>query len=57
MATLNSVEIAKQIHRDVDRILKNLSVEDQEMVLKEAQSIVKSLKRIEQIASKVKVQK
>jgi hypothetical protein len=57
VATLSSVEITKQIHRDVDRILKNLSVGDQEIVLKEAQSIVKSLKRIEQIQSKVKVQK
>ena len=49
-----STEIAKQIHKDVDQILKGLSIEDQEIVLKEAHNIVESLKRIEQITSKVK---
>jgi len=49
---MSSVDAAKQIHKDVDRMLKGLSIEDQEMVLKEAHNIVESLKRIEQITSK-----
>ncbi|MEM3549898.1 MAG: hypothetical protein QXN87_06145 [Candidatus Bathyarchaeia archaeon] len=53
---MNSVETAKQIHEDVDQILRGLSIKDQEMVLKEAHNIVESLKRIEQITSKVKAQ-
>ena len=53
---MSSTEIGKQIHEDVDQILKGLSIEDQERVLKEAHSIVESLKRIEQITSKVKAQ-
>jgi len=53
---MNSAEIAKQIHEDVDQILRDLSIKDQEMVIKEAQNIVESLKRIEQITSKVKAQ-
>jgi len=53
---MNSAEIAKQIHEDVDRILRGLSIKDQETVLKEAHNIVESLKRIEQITSKVKAQ-
>ncbi|MCL6578647.1 MAG: hypothetical protein K6T73_04590 [Candidatus Bathyarchaeota archaeon] len=56
LVTVNSVEEAKQIHEDVDQIMKSLSVEDQEIVLKEAHNIVESLKRIEQITSKVKAQ-
>jgi hypothetical protein len=56
LVTVNSVEKAKQIHEDVDEIMKGLSVEDQEIVLKEAHNIVESLKRIEQITSKVKAQ-
>lgn len=51
---MGSAEIAKQIHEDVDQILKGLSIKNQEMVLKEAHNIVESLKRIEQITSKVK---
>ncbi|MEM3356571.1 MAG: hypothetical protein QW166_01955 [Candidatus Bathyarchaeia archaeon] len=51
-----SAETAKQIHEDVDQILRGLSIKDQEMVLKEAHNIVESLKRIEQITSKVKAQ-
>jgi len=51
---MNSVDIAKQIHEDVDKMLKGLSIEDQEIVLKEARNIVESLKRIEKITSKVK---
>jgi hypothetical protein len=53
---MNSAEITKQIHEDVDQILRGLSIKDQEMVLKEAHNIVESLKRIEQIKSKVKAQ-
>jgi len=56
MVTMSSVDVAKQIHKDVDRMLKGLSIEDQEIVLKEAYNIVESLKRIEQITSKVKAQ-
>ena len=50
---MSSVDIAKQIHKDVDQLLKGLTIEDQEIVLKEAHNIVESLKRI---ASKVKAQ-
>lgn len=53
---MTSVEATKQIHKDVDRLLKDLSIDNQEVVLKEAHNIVDSLKRIEQITSKVKVQ-
>jgi len=53
---MSSVDAAKQIHEEVDRLLKGLTIEDQEMVLKEAYNIVESLKRIEQITSKVKAQ-
>ena len=53
---MNSVNKAKQIHEDVDQIMKGLSIEDQEIVLKEASNIVESLKRIEQITNKVKAQ-
>lgn len=53
---MSSAEIAKQIHEDVDQILRGLSVEDREAVLKEAHNIVESLKRIGQITSKVKAQ-
>jgi len=53
---MNSVHVAKQIHKDVDLMLRGLSMEDQEIVLKEAHNIVESLKRIEQITSKVKAQ-
>lgn len=53
---MSSTEIAKQIHEDVDQILKGLSIKDQETVLKEAHNIIESLKRIEQITSKVKTQ-
>ena len=53
---MNSVNKAKQIHEDVDQIMKGLSIEDQETVLKEAHNIVESLKRIERITSKVKAQ-
>ncbi|MEM3581431.1 MAG: hypothetical protein QXQ64_09305 [Candidatus Bathyarchaeia archaeon] len=53
---MSSVETAKQIHEDVDQILRGLSIKDQEAVLKEANNIVESLKRIEQITSKVKAQ-
>jgi len=53
---MSSVDVAKHIHKDVDRMLKSLSIEDQEIVLKEAHNIVESLKRIEQITSKVKAQ-
>jgi len=53
---MSSVDAAKQIHKDVDLVLKGLSIEDQEIVLKEAHNIVESLKRIGQITSKVKAQ-
>ncbi|MEM2027199.1 MAG: hypothetical protein QXT30_05510 [Candidatus Bathyarchaeia archaeon] len=53
---MSSVDIAKQIHEDIDQTMRGLSVEDQEIVLREAQNIVKSLRRIEQIASKAKTQ-
>jgi len=53
---MSSVHIAKQIHKDVDHLLKDLSTDDQEVVLKEAHNIFDSLKRIGQITSKVKVQ-
>ena len=53
---MSGVNAAKQIHEDVDQMLKGLSIEDQEIVLKEAHNIVESLKRIEQITSKVKAQ-
>jgi len=53
---MNSAEIAKQIHEDVDQILRGLSIKDQETELKEAHNIVESPKRIEQITSKVKAQ-
>ena len=51
---MNSVDTVKQIHRDVDRLLKGLNPKDQETVLKEAHNIVESLKKTEQISSKVK---
>ena len=44
---MSSVDVAKQIHEEVERLLKGLTIEDQEMVLKEVHSIVESLKRIE----------
>ena len=44
--------MAKHIHGDVNRILRGLSIEDQEVVLKEAHNTVESLRRIEQITSK-----
>jgi hypothetical protein len=53
---MNSVEVAKQIHKDVDHLLKGLNPDDQETVLKEAYNIVESLRKIEQITSKVKAQ-
>jgi len=53
---MSSVDKAKQIHEDVDQIMKSLSIEDQEIVLKEAHKIVESIKRIEQITGKVKAQ-
>jgi len=53
---MSSVDVAKQIHEDVDKLLKGLSIEDQEIVLKEAHNMVESLKRIEKITSKVKAQ-
>jgi hypothetical protein len=53
---MSSVEVTKQIHKDIDRLLKDLSIDNQEVVLKEAHNIVESVKRIEQITSKVKVQ-
>jgi hypothetical protein len=53
---MSSVEVTKQIHKDIDRLLKDLSTDNQEVVLKEAHNIVESVKRIEQITSKVKVQ-
>jgi len=53
---MNSAEIAKQIHEDVDQILRGLSIKDRETVLKEAHNIVESLKRVEQITIKVKAQ-
>lgn len=53
---MSGVDVAKQIHKEVDRLLKGLTIKDQDMVLKEAHSIVESLKRIEQITSKVKAQ-
>ncbi|MGB9660057.1 MAG: hypothetical protein ACPLY9_06040 [Nitrososphaerales archaeon] len=53
---MSSVEKVKQIHEDVDQILKDLSIKDQEIVLKEVHKIVESLKRIERITSKVKAQ-
>lgn len=53
---MSSVDVAKHIHKEVDRMLKGLNIEDQETVLKEAHNIVKSLKRIEQVTSKVKAQ-
>jgi len=53
---MSSVDTTKQIHEDVDRILKGLSIENQEIVLQEAHNIVESLKRIERITSKVKAQ-
>ncbi|MEM2028389.1 MAG: hypothetical protein QXS05_03275 [Candidatus Bathyarchaeia archaeon] len=56
VAAVSSVDIAKQIHEDIDQTMRGLSVEDQEIVLREAQNIVKSLRRIEQIASKAKTQ-
>jgi hypothetical protein len=37
---MNSVEKAKQIHEDVEQIMKSLSVEYQEIVLKEAHNII-----------------
>lgn len=51
---MSSVDIAKQIHEDIDQIMRDLSVEDQEIVLKEAQNIIRSLRRIEEVISKVK---
>ncbi|MEM2913437.1 MAG: hypothetical protein QXR06_03735 [Candidatus Bathyarchaeia archaeon] len=51
---MSSVDIAKQIHEDIDQIMRSLSVEDQEIVLKEAQNIIMSLRRIEEVISKVK---
>jgi GTP cyclohydrolase I len=54
MVTMKSVDTAKRIHKDVNQILKGLNIENQEIVLKEAHNIVESLKRIEQITSKVK---
>jgi hypothetical protein len=56
VVAMSSVDMAKQIHEDVDQIMKDLSIEDQEIVLKETHNIVESLKRIEQITSKVKAQ-
>jgi hypothetical protein len=42
---MNNVNKAKQIHEDVDQIMKSLRIEDQEIVLKEAHKIVESLKK------------
>lgn len=43
---MSSVDATKQIHEDVDQMLRGLSIKDQEIVLKEANKIVESLKRI-----------
>ena len=51
---MNSVDTAKQIHKDVDRLLKGLSLQEKKIVLKEAHNIVESIRKIEQITSKVK---
>lgn len=53
---ISGVEVAKQIHKDIDQIMRDLSIEDQETLLKEVQNIVECLRKIEQIASKAKVQ-
>jgi len=52
---MSSVEVTKQIHKDIDQLLKNLSIDHQETVLKETHNIIESLRKIEQI-SKVKAQ-
>jgi len=52
---MNSVDVSKQVHEDVDKLLKGLRIEDQETVLKEAHNTVDSLKRIK-MTSKVKAQ-
>lgn len=41
---MSSVDVGKQIHKEVDRMLKGLSIKNQETVLKEAHNIVESLK-------------
>lgn len=53
---MSSLDVAKQIHKDVDSILKDLSPDHQEVVLREAHNIVESLRRIEQIAGKAQAQ-
>ena len=52
---MSSVEVTKQIHKDIDQLLKNLSIDHQETVLKETHNIIESLRKIEQI-SKIKAQ-
>ncbi len=52
---MSSVEVTKQIHKDIDQLLKNLSIDHQETVLKETHNIIESLRKIEQIF-KVKAQ-
>lgn len=53
---MSSVDAAKQIHRYVDQLVKDLSIEDQQVVLQEAHNIVESLKRIQRITGKAKIQ-
>ena len=52
---MSSVEVTKQIHKDIDQPLKNLSINHQETVLKETHNIIESLRTIEKI-SKIKAQ-
>lgn len=47
---MSSVEVTKQIHKDIDQPLKNLSINHQETVLKETHNIIESLGTIEKIS-------
>ena len=49
---MSSVEVTKQIHKDIDQPLKNLSINHQETLLKETHNIIESLRTIEKISKK-----
>ena len=49
---MSSIDIVKQIHQEIDRLMRKLSVEDQELILKEAHKIVEAMKKIGEIAAK-----
>ncbi|MFW6111290.1 MAG: hypothetical protein ACOC6H_04560 [Thermoproteota archaeon] len=53
---MSSVDATKQIHKDVHQLVKDLSIGDQQVVFQETHNKVESLKRIQRITGKAKIQ-